>query len=144
MLVVIGGGYYDIDTDEQYAALEAAILAFLCILLIVHFTLFVRACVETHQYNSVSRTVYVPISMVPQTYNYYPVAPQQQQPMVQMTVPPQQGQQPQMVAAPQHAHLYGHYAPVYTPKGASVVSTPSPPPQGQPGPHSVSPVTSSV
>lgn len=120
-----GYSYYD-DTDPDtmsvVVALEEALLAFVSILLLLHFVLFVRACVETHQYNSsrVTRTVYVqvPVQMVggapgQQPIGYYAYQPLPGQPLPFMP-PPQP--QPQVsgsapVAAPQQAHLYGYYAP---------------------------------
>lgn len=48
---------------RRFLALMEATLALTCVLLLVHFALFVRACVETSQWNhaAATRTVYVPV-----------------------------------------------------------------------------------
>ncbi len=90
---------------------ERAILAFLCILLAIHFLLFVRACIETNQRNSASRsrTVYVPVAVPMNSaygspYGFYGQPPQQ--PMQALPTAP--GQVP---VPPQQALLQGYYAP---------------------------------
>jgi hypothetical protein len=113
------------------------LIAFMTILVVIHFILLVRACVETYQYNKwklehATRTVYV---HVPVPYGYYMPAPGQEQ-MVFQPAPAQQQQQPQPpqqttqggLAAPAQAHLYGYYAPVQNPaQPAPQVRTASPP-----------------
>ncbi|KAL1836898.1 hypothetical protein VTK73DRAFT_4884 [Phialemonium thermophilum] len=104
---------YEDRSPEYYALLKKAIgievaeAVFLAVLLVAHFTLFVRACVETSRYNQITRTVYVPMAMpsvVPQT-GYYPIPQgqpgQQQQEMTSQAAP----------VSPEQAHLYGYYAP---------------------------------
>lgn len=136
----VNAGYYDTDGDtpsygslavfQTRIRLEEALLAFSGVLMLLHFVLFVRACVETQQYNSRrrhrTRTVYVPVpvqvaglapdSQQPVGYFAYQPMPSQSLPFV---LPPQQHQQqPQLSGAPappQQAHLYGYYAPAPAP-----------------------------
>lgn len=86
--------------------LEETLLAFACLLMLLHFVLFVRACVETHQYNTGRRTrtvyVQVPVQMAV-------VAPGgQQQPVGYFAYQP-------LPAQPQQAHLYRPDAPDSSP-----------------------------
>lgn len=102
---------------KKIFAIEQAILAFTVLLLIIHFILFVRACIETHEYNKATRTVLVAVPMA--QYGYYqagPPQPQMQYGMQQMA--PQQQQMPQqyltreqMAQQAQQAQVYGYYAP---------------------------------
>jgi len=112
------GDTYDADALATLLRLEEALLAFSSLLFLLHFVLFVRACVETHQYNNhpVTRTVYVqvpmqmaggPPSQQPFGYYAYQPLPDQSQSFAQ----PQPQVQGAPVAAPQQAHLYGYYAP---------------------------------
>ena len=113
--------YYDSYDPATFAALltlEEVLLAFTSVLFLLHFVLFVRACVETHQYNKHSRPstriVYVPVpmqGMVPgqQPYGYYAYQPLPGQ-ALPFTAPAQQQVQGGPVA-PQQAHLNGYYAP---------------------------------
>lgn len=157
-------GYDDIDFDALSAMVKLVetLVAFMGILFLIHFVLFVRACVETNQYNKWrrgTRTVYVhvPMPMGPgqQPYDYYTPMPGQQQMMMpqrnqQMAYQPMPGQQPMMMmqqppqqmmqggpAAPGQAHLYGYYAPAPVPtQQAPAARTVSPPAQA------VSPIAS--
>ncbi|RKU46261.1 hypothetical protein DL546_006420 [Coniochaeta pulveracea] len=112
---------------RNYNALRAmtqlveVIIAFMAILEVIHLVLFLRACVETHQYNKwklehATRTIYVP---VPMAYGYYTQGPGPER-MVFRPVPAQHPQQLQPTTqggplAPAQAHLYGYYAPVQNP-----------------------------
>lgn len=137
----------DLDWIGTIIPLEQAILSFTVLLLLVHFTLFVRACVETHQYNRATRTIFVPMPVAP--YGYPPPGPPMQQyPYAMQPAPPPQMAEPPR--APDNVHHYGYYAPpgaVEAPSSfphdhqrGSTVSTTSPPP----GQHrSVSPGTNS-
>lgn len=136
----------DLDWIGTIIPLEQAILSFTVLLLLVHFTLFVRACVETHQYNRATRTIFVPMPVAP--YGYPPPGPPMQQyPYAMQPAPPPMAEPPR---APDNVHHYGYYAPpgaVEAPSSfphdhqrGSTVSTTSPPP----GQHrSVSPGTNS-
>ncbi|GKT50548.1 uncharacterized protein ColSpa_10729 [Colletotrichum spaethianum] len=53
-------GYYG---DGFIATQQHVALAFTCLLLINHFTLFVRACIETHQRNTRPPIYMVPVNM---------------------------------------------------------------------------------
>ncbi|KAI0594525.1 hypothetical protein F4775DRAFT_428331 [Biscogniauxia sp. FL1348] len=90
--------YYSYYSDK-YIELMRALIAFLVLLVIVHFFLFVRACVETARRNKAS----APVIMVPQPVYYQ--APMQQAYPVQQ----QQQQQPGYPTQPQQAHLSGYY-----------------------------------
>lgn len=151
-------GYYDdyyndsLNWVKTIVAVEEAMLAFTVLLFLIHFTLFVRACVETHQYNRATRTIFIPMPMG--QYGYYPPGPPiQQYPYGMQPVPQQQMVQPQP-QMPDQIHHYGYYAPAAQgavevpsnqlgdqPRG-STISTASPPP-GQQIPRSVSPGTNS-
>ncbi|KAB5545859.1 hypothetical protein GE09DRAFT_221626 [Coniochaeta sp. 2T2.1] len=138
---------YDAPTFARLVQLEETLLAFSALLALLHFVLFVRACVETHQYNNsslVTRTVYVqvpvqmPAGRVPVGYFAYQPLPGQPLPFVQ-----QQQQQPHMQggrgvpAQPPQAHLYGYYAPAQVPGQGSSTAPVSP------SAGTVSPVTTS-
>ncbi|KAI5921486.1 hypothetical protein F4810DRAFT_678282 [Camillea tinctor] len=86
-------GYY----SDKYIELMRALTAFLVLLVIVHFILFVRACVETAQRNKSS----APVIVVPQPIYY-------QAPMQPGYPVPQQ--QPGYPTQPQQAHLSGYYS----------------------------------
>ncbi|KAI0126223.1 hypothetical protein BJ170DRAFT_634203 [Xylariales sp. AK1849] len=90
--------YYDPSSSRYVSAMEA-ILAFLSLLVLIHFTLFVRACVETAQRNSTAG----PVIMVPQ-HVYYA-----QQPMAQYPVQTMSSMQPGYPPRPQQAHMSGYY-----------------------------------
>ena len=119
---------YDASTFARLVQLEEVLLAFSALLAVLHFVLFVRACVETHRYNAspVTRTVYVqmPVQMaggvpgqVPVGYFAYQPLPGQPLPFVQM---PQVQGQGAPVGQPPQAHLYGYYAPAPVPGQAPV------------------------
>ncbi|OIW28233.1 hypothetical protein CONLIGDRAFT_370266 [Coniochaeta ligniaria NRRL 30616] len=154
--------YYNaLDADSLAAllGLEEALLAFMSLLFLLHFVLFVRACVETHQYNNhpVTRTVYVqvPVQMAggapgQQPFGYYAYQPLPGQPLP--FAQPQSQVPGAPVATPQQAHLYGYYAPApaFPPQvpqdnRMSTVSGSSHAAPGRHGPSTgtVSPVTSS-
>jgi len=122
-----GASYsYDAGAFARLVRYEEALLAFMVVLLVVHFALFVGACVETHRVNSypVTRTVYVQVPVpgagagapLPgqQLLGYYAYQPLPGQPMpfaqpqMQTQRPPQGQGAP---APPQRAHMYGYYAP---------------------------------
>ncbi|KAI1840526.1 hypothetical protein JX265_013245 [Neoarthrinium moseri] len=84
--------YYSYYSGTYVPSMQA-LLAFLCLLILVHFFLFVRACVETAQRNRLA----APVIMVPQ-HMYYA-----QQPMAQYPV------QPGYPNQPQQAHMSGYY-----------------------------------
>lgn len=154
---------YDADTFATILSLEETLLAFISILFLLHFVLFVRACIETHQYNNhpATRTVYVqvPVQMAggapgQQPFGYYAYQPLPGQPLPFALPQPQP--QPQVrgaaVTSPQPAHLYGYYAPTpavppQVPQNnrTAAVSGSSSAGAGRHGPASgsVSPVTSS-
>lgn len=158
--------YYDMYTYEALSALIRlieALVAFLALLLVIHFALFVGACVETNRYNAwkygnTERTVYVhvPVAMTPgqQIYGYWAPVPGQQQkvfhpmsgPMPPMTVPqPGSQPQPQMVggagpAVPPQAQIYGYYAPVPAPTPGTPRQQQAPPaPMMSPPPPTANP-----
>jgi hypothetical protein len=149
---------YDADTFATRLKLEETLLAFSFLLFLLHFVLFVRACVETHEYNRrpVNRTVYVPIPVQmaggapgQQPFGYYAYQPLPGQPLPFAQPQPQVQGAP--VAAPQQAHLYGYYAPApsFPPQvpennRTSVVPGPSNAAVGRQGPSAgdVSPVSS--
>jgi hypothetical protein len=152
--------YYSYDPDALSGLLrvEEALLAFMSILLLLHFVLFVRACVETHQYNNHTvKTVYVqvPASMPggiadQQPYGYYAYQPAPGQPPMQFQQPVPQV--PGAPIAPQQAHMYGYYAPapMFSPPVPDHTQTPmmsgsSASAAGDHGarPETVSPVTAS-
>ena len=58
-----GTSEYFAPTGFKILLIERTLLAFSCLLLLTHFILFVRACIETHQYNMYGSTVYVPIAL---------------------------------------------------------------------------------
>ncbi|KAI1504510.1 hypothetical protein F5X99DRAFT_371224 [Biscogniauxia marginata] len=93
--------YYDDDYydyySNKYIGLLQALTAFLVLLVIVHFFLFVRACVETARRNRIS----TPIIMVPQPV-YYQTA-------MQPTQQVQENIQPGYPTQPRQAHLSGYY-----------------------------------
>ncbi|KAM0806533.1 hypothetical protein AB5N19_06869 [Seiridium cardinale] len=104
--------YYDYNGGQYFSSIQAE-LAFLALLALVHFILFVRACVETNQRNKMAG----PVIMVPQ-HMYY------NQPMAQYPVqsmPPMQQGYP---VPPQQAHTSGYYG---QPKEAQHQSTGSAP-----------------
>ncbi|KAK7911903.1 hypothetical protein PG985_014384 [Apiospora marii] len=93
--------YYSSYRYNRYASLSfylrslQAELAFLILLLIIHFTLFVRACVESARRNrTAQQPVFVPVNA------YYASYPMQQQQAQQPVYPMQQ---------PQQAHLSANY-----------------------------------
>ncbi|KAH8895836.1 hypothetical protein GQ53DRAFT_838755 [Thozetella sp. PMI_491] len=105
---------------------EKALLGLTAVLAVIHFVLFVRACVETHQRNNTAQrtTIYVPVAMNPDgsygnPYGYYA------QPQGTVPIPPEVARQ---MAASGQAHLVpgqvpppaGYYAP------APPVTTPAP------------------
>lgn len=103
-------GYYDPDELEwirQLFSVEQAMLAFVTLLLIVHFTLFVRACIECHQYNTATRTIYLPMAMPGPVgpYGYYQPGPPQAQPY------PYAMQQAPQQHMPQQQQHFEYYAP---------------------------------
>jgi hypothetical protein len=117
---------YDAGAFALMLHLEEALDAFVALLLIIHFVLFVRACVETDRYNKSNvktRVVYVHVPMPPATgpgqqlMGYYAYQPLPGQPLPF----PQQQQQPQaqvpggVPPPPQQAHLHGYYCPVPAP-----------------------------
>ncbi|KAB5578007.1 hypothetical protein GE09DRAFT_537156 [Coniochaeta sp. 2T2.1] len=117
---------YDAPTFARLVQLEETLLAFSALLVVLHFVLFVRACVETHRYNNsslVTRTVYVqvpvqmPAGQVPVGYFAYQPLPGQPLPFVQQ--PQMQGGRG-VPAQPPQAHLYGYYAPAPVPGQAPV------------------------
>ncbi|KZL85055.1 hypothetical protein CI238_09711 [Colletotrichum incanum] len=78
-LYFAGYGTRGVIATEQHVA-----LAFTCLLLLNHFTLFVRACVDTHRRNTRPPIYMVPINMpAPMapagSYAPYPFPPQQPQ-----------------------------------------------------------------
>ncbi|KAH9904037.1 hypothetical protein F4778DRAFT_78213 [Xylariomycetidae sp. FL2044] len=88
---------YDYSYSPRYISYLQAVLAFTALLIIVHFFLFVRACVETAQRNSMARPVYM---MPPQMYYAPPMQP---------GFPTQQPMQPGFPAPPPQAHMSGYY-----------------------------------
>jgi len=77
------------------------LLAFTVLLFIIHFILFVRACIETNQINTFKKRVYVQVPL-PMVQEYYaPAAPVVQD--RRSSVPPTQ--------QPVQEALHGYYAP---------------------------------
>ncbi|KAK8029855.1 hypothetical protein PG993_011146 [Apiospora rasikravindrae] len=85
--------YSRYSSIKFYVRTLQAELAFLILLIITHFTLFVRACVETARRNKRAQPVFVPVNA------YYSGYPMQQQ-------PPQQSVYPMH---PQQAHMSANY-----------------------------------
>ncbi|ORY62386.1 uncharacterized protein BCR38DRAFT_517907 [Pseudomassariella vexata] len=86
--------YYDVPRYSQgYINAMGALVAFLSLLIIIHFSLFIRACVETAQRNRMTMQVY----FVPQ--HVYYGQPLQQYPVSQ-GIPPMR---------PQQAQISGYY-----------------------------------
>ncbi|KAK0637000.1 hypothetical protein B0T17DRAFT_613650 [Bombardia bombarda] len=134
--------YYSSRTVFAYqnsTSLHNCILAFIIFLLIIHFVLFVRACIETHQLNRANRRIYVRVPVpVGGPYGYYGGgAPPQQFPgLAPGTVMPPYpimaqapGMQPQMMpygtapVPPQQALLYGGF---YAPSAGQPMAAPQP------------------
>ncbi|KAK6858381.1 hypothetical protein PG995_006080 [Apiospora arundinis] len=110
-LVAVNVGYdsyYDSYYYTRYFNLRFYIrslqaeLAFLILLIMIHFTLFVRACIETNRRNRKVQPVFFPVN----TYNAPYAVPQQGMP--QMLQQPQQ-QQPVYPMQPQQAHMSANY-----------------------------------
>ncbi|KAH7039603.1 uncharacterized protein B0I36DRAFT_357011 [Microdochium trichocladiopsis] len=115
-------GYYNFMISGQYQSITYALLAFSALLLIIHFTLFVRACIETHKRNSADRAVRYIYVQQPMYYPGQQFTPQQ---LMQMQMQQQQfyGQpQPQQpvvpggIQQPQPAHYSGYYSDYYDPQ----------------------------
>ncbi|KAK7964085.1 negative acting factor protein [Apiospora saccharicola] len=91
--------YYSSYRYSRYSSLSTylrsleAELAFLLLLIIIHFTLFVRACIETARRNRSAQPVFVPVNA------YYASYPMQQQELHHPTHPVQ----------PQQAHMSANY-----------------------------------
>lgn len=120
---------YATQLSSQTAGLQRTLLAFNCILMLIHFVLFVDACVMTNQLNRASRktvVVTVPVQVgagypgVPYPVYGYPssyVPPQgdtklRQQPVPLMTPIPPQTAEGTSPALSQPAAVYaGYYAP---------------------------------
>ncbi|KAK3318811.1 hypothetical protein B0H66DRAFT_533322 [Apodospora peruviana] len=125
-------GYYDVG-------IHAALFAFVIILILVHFTLFVRACVETHQVNRAHRNrraqiqyIQVPVAVgVGGPYAGVPLGPAGS--MQQWPYPPPPGAYPPQMMMhgqqqagngqlpPEQAVLYGGY---YAPAGPQMEPAP--------------------
>lgn len=119
--IFIGYGDYYYSYLSQYyefpPVIDQVLLAMIIILLLLHFTLFVRACVETHQFNNTpsQTTIYVPVAMevngaYGSPYGYYA-----QQPPQALAIPPEIARQMaapgQLPMMPQQTLLQGYYAP---------------------------------
>jgi uncharacterized membrane protein YhaH (DUF805 family) len=89
------------DSYSTYTGLMQGVVAMCALLFLIHFFLFVRACIETHRRNSSPRVVMMPQPM------YYP-PPQQPYPMQQQQYPQQHVPYPMH---PQQAHFSGHWEP---------------------------------
>ncbi|KAF7538786.1 hypothetical protein G7054_g2653 [Neopestalotiopsis clavispora] len=102
--------YYYNYYSRQYLPIMQAELAFLVLLVLVHFVLFVRACVETHQRNRLALSV-----MPQQMYYTQPIShySMQQMPPMQPEFPTQLQQahavdrQQQMGSGPDQHNLTG-------------------------------------
>ncbi|KAK3935574.1 hypothetical protein QBC46DRAFT_397236 [Diplogelasinospora grovesii] len=97
-----------LDMPVEYYIYQQVLLGFTAVLLLIHFIMFWRACVETHRVNRLhrQRVVYVPVAVAaygsPHGYYYGP----QQFPTVLQAQPGMQQQQqfpypPQMMVPPQ-------------------------------------------
>ncbi|GKT54418.1 hypothetical protein ColTof4_13789 [Colletotrichum tofieldiae] len=76
--------FLDYGIEGAVATMQHVALAFTCLLLLNHFTLFVRACVDTHRRNNRPPIYMVPVNMpapMPPAGSYapYPFPPQQPQ-----------------------------------------------------------------
>ncbi|KAI1485584.1 hypothetical protein F5X96DRAFT_321593 [Biscogniauxia mediterranea] len=102
------GDYYDYYEyyGNNYVELMRALTSFLALLVIVHFFLFVRACVETAQRNRVGGAP--PVMMVPQPM-YYQAPPMQPAYPIQQQQQQQQQMQPGYPTQPPPTHLSGYY-----------------------------------
>ncbi|KAI1455985.1 hypothetical protein F4805DRAFT_253896 [Annulohypoxylon moriforme] len=97
--------YDDLDMGGRYLPMLRAVAAFFCLMLLVHFILFVFACIDTHKRNMLKPTGMVVPPVAPQGGMYYPppqpgVAPYYPYPA---PVAPQQGAfagQPNVPGAP--------------------------------------------
>lgn len=81
---------YDFLLRGNYLGLLRATVAFVCLITAVHFFIFVRACIETHQYNTTRRIVVIPQQMYyggqPQGMMPYPGANMYQMPPPQAPI----------------------------------------------------------
>ncbi|KAK3688184.1 hypothetical protein B0T22DRAFT_439744 [Podospora appendiculata] len=132
-------GYYPYWYSSQQTStlqgLRLTTVIFTILLTLIHFILFVRACIETHKVNTIGKIIWIPVGE-PTGYAYphvpYPGAPQYPHPVmngVPMKMPPlQPGQQGNGPPPPQQPVLYsGYYAPAPQPVSSGVWQQP---PQG--------------
>ncbi|KAH8649938.1 hypothetical protein BX600DRAFT_554390 [Xylariales sp. PMI_506] len=91
--------YYDYYSSNYLGSLQA-LVAFSALLVLIHFILFVRACVETSQRNRMTSAMVV---MPPAMYYAAPPPAMGQYPVAQ---------QPGVPGYPQQAHLSGYYGQV--------------------------------
>ncbi len=109
-------GYYSYSSNQGTAYNgEIALEVFIAILMVLHFVLFVRACVETHRYNNMPRatTIYVPVAMAMNGASYG--SPYGYYGQNQVQIPPEMARQlaasGHAPVAPPQTLLNGYYAP---------------------------------
>ncbi|KAK3323841.1 hypothetical protein B0T19DRAFT_214466 [Cercophora scortea] len=130
--------WYSAHPSANLQGLRLTTVIFSIFLAVIHFILFVRACIETHQFNTIGKIIWVPVG-APNGYAYpqlpYPGAPQYPYPVmsgVPVNMPPskplQPGRQGNGPPPPQQPVQYtGYYAPVPQPVSSGMWQKP---PQG--------------
>ncbi|XDG09166.1 hypothetical protein ABKA04_008781 [Annulohypoxylon sp. FPYF3050] len=124
--------YDNIDMNGRFLPMMRAIAAFFCLMVLIHFILFVFACIDTHKRNLMKPAgmIIPPMAPQPGAAPYYPypapVMPQQVPFAAQPNVPGAEGQK----TAQNYQNLAGFYAPAppqptYAPVQAAAAPNPN-------------------
>ncbi|KAI1089603.1 hypothetical protein F5B19DRAFT_362601 [Rostrohypoxylon terebratum] len=120
--------YDGLDMNGRYLPMMRAIAAFFCLMVLLHFILFVFACIDTHKRNLLKPAGMIVPPMAPQpgVAPYYPYPA----PMVPQQVPFATQPKAPVAEGQNYQNLAGFYAPAppqpaYTPAQAAAVPNPN-------------------